>query len=407
MGKRYDNIITVIDLGSAKTVVLVVETTDVGLRYRGHGVAPSGGTRRGVIVDLETASRSVSEAVARAEQACGLSLESAVVGISGPHIRSLNSRGGVAMGSRAREITQADIQAAGDRAREITMPDDREILHLLQQEFVVDELDGVRQPVGMMGRQLEVHVHVITAMHSAVQNVISTLNRAGMEVEDTVYEALAAAESVLRRDERELGAAVIDIGAGTSDICVVQEDVVVHSGVVPLGGINFTRDVAYGLETPLLEAENLKRQFGCSMVTRIAEQNEIEVPSVGDRPPRMMRQRDLGEILQPRAVELMEMCRDMLKHAGVLDMLGGGIILTGGGARLASLTESCEDILRRPTRIGLPLGIAQMPAELQEPEFATAIGMVFYTQRTRVLRNKEEMGFGARLRALFARGGSE
>jgi cell division protein FtsA len=405
MGKRNENIITVIDLGSAKTVVLVVETTEAGLRYRGHGIAPSAGTRRGVIVDLELAGRSVSEAVSRAEKACGLALESAVVGISGPHIRSVNSHGVISLGPRARELTSADVQAAGDRAREIPMPEDREILHLLQQEFVVDDQDGVRHPVGMLGRQLEVRVHVITAAHSAVQNVITALNRAGMHVENTVYEALACSESVLRRDERELGAAVIDIGAGTADIAVVQEDVVIHSGVVPLGGINFTRDVAYGLETPLVDAESLKRQFGCAMVTRIGEQNEIEVPSVGDRPPRMMRQRDLGEILEPRARELMELLRNNLRHAGVLEMLGGGIILTGGGARLPSLTESCEDILRRPARIGLPMGMAQLPVELQEPEFAAAIGMVFYTQRARVLKGTEPPGggFGARLRALFAR----
>lgn len=404
MGTRNENIITVIDLGSAKTVALVVETTEAGLRYRGHGMAPSGGTRRGVIVDLTTASRSVAEAVTRAEQASELALESAVVGISGPHIRSVNSHGMISLGARPRELTAADVQAAGDRAREIPLPEDREILHLLQQEFVVDQQDGVRQPVGMLGRQLEVRVHVITAAHSAVQNVITALNRAGMQVEDTVYEALACSESVLRRDERELGAAVIDIGANTADICVVQEDVVIHSGVVPLGGINFTRDVGYCLETPLIEAENLKRQFGCALVTRIAEQNEIEVPSVGDRPSRMMRQRELGEILEPRARELMELLRDNLRHAGVLEMLGGGIVLTGGGARLLSLTESCEDILRRPTRIGLPMGMAQLPVELQEPEFAAAIGLVFYTQRTRVLKSKEETGFGARLRALFARG---
>ena len=354
MGTQNENIITVIDLGSAKTVVLVVETTDAGLRYRGHGIATSAGTRRGVIVDLESAGKSVSDAVARAEKSTGLALDSAVVGISGAHIRSVNSHGMISLGSRPRELTSADVQAAGDRAREIPLPEDREILHLLQQEFVVDEQDGVRHPVGMLGRQLEVRVHVITAVHSAVQNVVTALNLAGMQVEDTVYEALACSESVLRRDERELGAAVIDIGAGTADIAVVQEDVVIHSGVVPLGGINFTRDVAFGLETPLIDAENLKRQFGCSMVTRIAEQNEIEVPSVGDRPPRMMRQRDLGEILEPRARELMELLRDNLRHAGVLDMLGGGIILTGGGSRLPSLTESCEDILRKPARIGLP-----------------------------------------------------
>jgi cell division protein FtsA len=404
MATRNENIITVIDLGSSKTVALVAETTDAGLRYRGHGIAASAGTRRGVIVDLESAAKSVSSAVARAETSSGLALESAVVGISGPHIRSVNSHGMISLGTRPRELTSADVQAAGDRAREFPMPEDREILHLLQQEFVVDEIDGVRQPVGMMGRKLEVRVHVITAAHSALQNVVTALNKAGMEVEDTVYEALACSESVLRRDERELGAALIDIGAGTADIAVVQEDVVIHSGVVPLGGINFTRDVAYGLETPLADAENLKRQFGCSMVTRIAAQNEIEVPSVGDRPARLMKQRDLGEILEPRARELMELLRDNLRHAGVLDMLGGGIVLTGGGARLLSLTESCEDILRRPTRIGLPLGMAQLPVELQEPEFATAIGMVFYSQRARALKGPDGGGFGARLRALFVRG---
>jgi cell division protein FtsA len=342
--------------------------------------------------------------VVRAESSSGLALESAVVGISGPHIRSVNSHGVISVGSRPRELTAADVAAAGDRAREISLPEDREILHLLQQEFVVDEQDGVRHPVGMLGRQLEVCVHIITAVHSAVQNVVTALNLAGMIVEDTVYEALACSEAVLRRDERELGAAVIDIGAGSADICVVQEDVVIHTGVVPLGGINFTRDVAYGLETPLADAEILKRQFGCSMVTRISEQNEIEVPSVGERPARLMRQRELGEILEPRARELMELLRENLRHAGVLDMLGGGIVLTGGGARLTSLTESCEDILRRPTRLGIPMGIAQLPAELQEPEYSTAIGMVFYTQRARVMKSREEGGFGARLRALFAKG---
>lgn len=401
MGKRNENIITVIDLGSAKTVALVVETTEAGLRYRGHGIAPSGGTKRGVIVDLDTASKSVSDAVAAAEKSSSLVLDSAVVGISGPHIRSVNSHGVISLGSRARELTSADVQTVGEKAREIPMPEDRQILHLLHQEFVVDDQDGVPHPVGMMGRQLEVRVHVITAAQSAVQNVVTTLNRAGMHVEDTIFEALACSEAVLRRDERELGAAVIDIGAGTSDICVVRDDVVIHTGVVPLGGINFTRDISVCLKTALVDAESLKRQFGCSMVTRIAEQTEIEVPSVGDRPSRMMLQRDLGEILEPRARELMELLRDNLRHAGVLDSLGGGIILTGGGARLLSLTESCEDILRHPARIGLPMGMAQLPVELQEPEYATAIGMVFYTQRARVLRNGYDGGFGARVRALF------
>ncbi len=401
MGKSNENIITIIDLGSSKTVALSVEMTEAGLRYRGYGVAASGGTKRGVIVDLELAKKSVEEAVGRAEKSSGLALASAVVGVSGPHIRSVNSHGVISLGSRPREITSADVQEAGERAREIALPEGREILHLMTQEFLLDGQDGIQHPVGMIGRQLDIRVHVITAASAAVQNVVTALNLAGMSVEDKVYEGLACCDAVLRRDERELGAAVIDIGAATSDIAVVQDEVVIHSSVVPLGGINFTRDVAYGLKTSLVDAESLKRQFGCSMVTRIAEQNEIEVPSVGERPSRMMRQRDLGEILEPRARELMELLRDDLRHAGVLETLGGGIILTGGGSRLLSLTESCEDILRRPARVGLPMGIAQLPVELQEPEYATAIGLVFYTQRARVLKSKEETGFGARLRGLF------
>ena len=407
MGTRNENIITVIDLGSAKTVALVVETTETGLRYRGHGVAPSGGTRRGVIVDLEQARRSVHEAVRRAEETSGLTLESAVVGISGPHIKSVNSQDAIALGEKAREITAEDMQAVGDRAREIAMPEDRAILHLLTQEFVVDEQDGVRQPLGILARQLEVRVHVITSAESAAQNVVTALNRAGMTVDDRVFEGLACSDAVLRRDERELGAAVIDVGAGTTEILVVRDDVVIHSGVVPLGGINFTRDVAYGLETPLVEAEKLKREFGCALLSLVNEQNEIEVPSVGERPPRMMRQRDLGGILEPRARELMELVRDHLQRGGVLDALGGGVILTGGGALLNGLAEVCEEVLRRPTRLGVPLGMSQLPGELQAPEFSTAIGMVFYTQRARVLKHRESGGLGARLRAIFAREATE
>jgi cell division protein FtsA len=299
------------------------------------------------------------------------------------------------------------MQAAGDRAREIAMPEDRTILHLLTQEFVVDDQDGVRQPLGIMARQLEVRVHVITAAESAAQNVVTALNRASMTVDDRVFEGLACSDAVLRRDERELGAAVIDVGAGTTEILVVRDDVVIHSGVVPLGGINFTRDVAYGLETPLVEAEKLKREFGCALLSLVNEQNEIEVPSVGERPPRMMRQRDLGAILEPRARELMELVRDHLQHGGVLDALGGGVILTGGGALLSGLAEVCEEVLRRPTRLGVPLGMSQLPGELQAPEFSTAIGMVFYTQRARVLKHRESGGLGARLRAIFAREATE
>lgn len=403
MGKRNDNIITVIDVGSAKTVALVAEVTEQGLRYLAHGVAESRGSRKGVIVDLEKAVQSVQKTVEDAEQIAQLSLEDAVLGISGPHIRAVNSQGGIALGVRQREISREDMRLALEKARSISMPGDRQVLHLLPQDFILDDQAGLRDPNGMVGRQLEVRVHVITASTSATQNVVTVLNRAGMEVIDTVYEALAASDAVLRSDERELGAVVIDVGAGSTDVVVFHEGVVVHTAVIPIGGDHFTNDVAVGLRTPLNEAERIKRQFGCAIVTAIPESNEIEVPSVGDRPSRLMSQRLLGEILEPRARELMEMLRDNLRQAGVYDLIAGGVIFTGGGSRLHGLLEVAEDVIRKPVRLGVPLGLAKLPSFMAEPEYSVAIGLVYYAHRARVLKGREEQGIAAKLKALFAR----
>lgn len=408
MGKRNENIITVIDVGSAKTVALAAEVTEQGLRYRAHGITESRGSRKGVIVDLEKAVGSVQKAVEEAEQIAEAPLESAVVGISGPHLRAFNSQGGIALGARPREISREDMRAAVEKARSIPLPEDRQVLHLLPQEFILDEQTGIRDPFGMMGRQLEVRVHVITGSTSATQNIVTVLNRAGMEVLDTVYEALAASDAVLRSDERELGAVVVDIGAGSTDIIVVQEGVVTHSAVIPIGGDHFTSDVAVGLRTPLGEAENIKRQFGHCVFTAVPDGNEIEVPSVGDRPPRLARQRELAEYLECRARELAEMLRDNLRQAGVYEptnpkTIPGGIVVTGGGARLQGMLETIEDTLRRPTRMGMPLGTARLPAFLAEPEYSVALGMIFYAHRSKVIRAKDEGSITAKLKAMFAR----
>lgn len=405
MGKRSDNIITVIDVGSAKTVVLAAEVTDAGLRYFAHGIAESKGTRKGVIADLDKAVSSVQRAVEDAEGNTGVSLESATVGVSGSHIRSVDSQGGITLGMRPRDISREDVKAAVEKARSITMPEDRQIVHLLPREFIVDSQAGILEPAGMIARVLEVHVHVITASATAVQNVITVLNRAGMQVDDTVYEALAASDAVLRSDERELGAAVVDIGAGSTDVVVFREGVVTHSAVIPVGGDHFTNDVAVGLRTPLGEAERIKRQFGNAKVESIPEGNEIEVPSVGDRPSRLMSQRLLGEVLEPRARELMEMLRENLEQAGELQQLSAGVVLTGGGARLQGILEIAEETLGRPARLGMPLPMAKLPAELAEPEFAVAIGMIYYAQRARALKGPQEPGFREKLRALFSRAG--
>ncbi|MGH9492259.1 MAG: cell division protein FtsA, partial [Terriglobales bacterium] len=284
MGKPQPNLLTAIDVGSAKTCVLVAEITENGLRYRGHGVSESRGSRRGLIVDLEKAVASIQRAVDEAEAVAGVNVEHALVGVAGTHIRGVNSRGGISLGGRAREITREDIRHAVEKARAIALPADREVVHLLPQQFILDDQEGIRDPAGMLGAKLEVKVHVVTAASTATQNVVSALNRAGIHVDDTVFEPLASADAILKPDERELGVCLADIGAGSTDLVVLHEGSVVHTAVIPVGGDHFTNDVAVGLRTPLAEAEKIKRGFGSALVARVPEGNEIEVPAVGDRP---------------------------------------------------------------------------------------------------------------------------
>jgi cell division protein FtsA len=406
MGKTQENLLTAIDVGSAKTVALVAEVAEGTLRYRAHGVTESRGSRKGVIVDLERAIASVQRAVEEAENIAGVPIGNALAGVGGSHLRGLNSRGGISLGSRAREVARDDVKQALERARAVGLPPDREILHMLPREFMLDEQAGIRDPVGMMGSRLEVNVHMVTAASSATQNVVTTLNRAGISVDDTVYEALASADAVLKSDERELGVCLLDIGAGSSDAIVMHEGSVAYSAVIPIGGDHFTNDVAVGLRTPLADAEKIKRSFGCAVVTRIPETNEIEVPAVGDRPSRLMPQRLLCEVLEPRARELFEMLRDNLRHAGVLELCPAGCVLTGGGSRLRSIAEIAEDVLRRPARLGMPAPLSRMPATLAEPEFSAAIGMVFYAHRVHLSRGTQEQGIGGKLRSIFARMGT-
>src|ERR1700729_348130 len=289
MANQQRNVLTAIDVGSAKTRALGAEVTDTGLRYRGHGVAESRGSRKGVIVELDKAIAAIQKAVEAAEDIAGAAVEQAIVGIGGVHVRGINSHGGISLGTRPREIGRDEIKQAVDRARAIPLPNDREILHLLPQEFILDDQAGVHDPLGMMAARLEVRVHMVTAATSATQNVITAVNKAGVHVDDTVYEPLAAADSVLRNDERELGVCLADIGAGSTELVVFQQGAVAYTGVIPVGGDHFTSDLSVGLCTPLSEAEKLKKIYGNVIVTLITEGNEVEVPSVGDRPSRLFR----------------------------------------------------------------------------------------------------------------------
>jgi cell division protein FtsA len=401
MAKQQGNILTAIDVGSAKTCALVAEVTDAGLRYRGHGVAASHGSRKGVIVELDKAVVAIQRAVEAAEDAAGAAVEHAIVGIGGAHVRGMNSHGGISLGARPREIGRDEIKQAVERARAIPLPADREVLHLLPQEFVLDGQAGVHDPLGMMAARLEVRVHLVTAAACATQNVITAVNRAGVHVDDTVFEPLAAADSVLRSDERELGICLAEIGAGSTELIVFVQGAVAYTGVIPIGGDHFTSDLSMGMCTPLAEAEKIKKAYGNAIVTMIPEGNEVEVPSVGDRPSRLMPQRLVAEILEPRASELFEMMRDALRHGGMFEACLAGMVLSGGGSRLPGIFDVAESVLRRPVRLSWPTPVARMPATLAEAEFATVLGMAAYGQRARVARGFQGERWGSRLKALL------
>jgi cell division protein FtsA len=406
MANQYRHFITAIDVGSAKTCVLVAENNDNGLRYRGHGTTESRGSRKGIIVDLDKAIASIQKAVEQAEDVSGIPIERAFLGVAGSHVRGVNTQGGLSFGTRAREIARDEIRSAVDKARTIPLPADREILHLLPQEFILDDQSGVHDPLGMMAMRLEVRVHMVTAASAATQNVITAVNRAGVHVDDTVFEPLACADSVLRNDERELGVCLVEMGAGSTSLIVFQEGAVIHTAVIPIGGDHFTSDLSVGLCTPLAEAEKIKKIYGNVIVTLIPEANEIEVPSVGDRPSRLVSQRMIGEILEPRARELFELVRDNLRQSGTLEVCVGGIVLSGGCSRLSGIVDVAESVLRRPVRLSWPTPLAKMPSTLAEPEYATVLGMVFYGHRSRIARGMQDTRWSSRLVNLFAKKGA-
>jgi cell division protein FtsA len=387
MPNHEPNFITAIDVGSAKTSVLVAELSDNGLRYRGHGIGESRGLRKGVIAELDKATASIQKAVERAEDVSGIAIEHALIGIAGAHIRE-------------------EIRQAVDKARAIPLPGDREILHLLPQEFILDGQPGVHDPMGMMCTRLEVRLHIVTAASNATQNLVTAVNRAGVQVDDTIFEPLAGADSVLRPEERELGVCLADLGAGSCDLIVFQQGAVAHTAVIPVGGDHFTSDLSVGMCTALGDAEMLKKNFGNAVPTLIPEGNEVEVPAVGDRPSRMMPQRVMGEILEPRARELFELVRDNLRHAGVLEHCVAGLVLTGGASRLPGILDVAESVLRKAARLAWPTPLAKMPSFMAEPEFATVLGMAYYGHRACLARGLQAPGFASRMKALFLRKGA-
>ncbi len=402
MNQKPDNLITVLDNGSAKTRVLVAELNDGALRYRGHGIADAAGMRKGVIAELAPAIDAINKAATLAEDCAEATIEKCVIAIGGPHIRGVNSRGGISLGTRLREITREDVRAAVERARSVSLPNDREVIHLLPQQFILDEQPGIHDPVGMVGSRLEVNLHISTCSASAQQSIVTCANKAGLEVTETVFEAIAAAEATISADERELGVCLMDIGSSTSELVVFFEGSVAHTSVIPIGGDHFTNDLAVGLHITPPEAEYIKCNYGNAVVTSVPQLVEIELQGMPGYEPRIVKQRMVGEILEPRARELFHMLRDNLRQGGVLEALGAGCVLTGGGSRLAGLLDVSESLLRVPARIGSPVPLSRMPNELAQPEYSALIGTLLYTHRTSVMRAAEDHSLRAKLRAIFA-----
>ncbi len=404
MADREQRHITVLDAGSASVRALVGEVVDGAVRYAAHSVTAARGVRRSVIADLATATQSFDAVLQPVEDAVNIEVATAAAGIGGSRVRGVTSRGGIMLGSRMREITREDVRAAVDRAREVHLPPEYRVLHLMPQEFLVDDQPGILDPVGMVGTKLEVNLHIVMCPASALQNVVTCANKAGVEIFDTVFEAIAAAEAVLTADERELGVCVLDIGAASTEVAVLFEGAVVHTDSLPIGGSHFTNDLAVVLRVPLAEAERLKIEYGHTVVTAIPQSSQVTVMGAegGDGEYRQIPHRHLCEILEPRARELFQMLRNSLRQGGVLEAMGSGCVLTGGGAKLPGMAEHVENMLRTPARVGIPVPLSRMPEELQDPEYATGIGLLLYTHRVRSQRVADELGVGARLRAMLA-----
>jgi len=399
MNQKQDNLIVVLDIGSAWTRVLAADLNEGAMRYRGHGIVESAGMRKGLISDLAPAAKAVKAANEQAERVARINIDECVVGVGGPHIRGLNTNGGFELGNRMREITREDVRNAVERARAVERPPDREILHLLPRQFILDDQPGIFDPVGMVGARLEVDLHIATCSGSALQSTVTCANRAGLEVTEAVLESIAAAEATLSADERELGVCLLNIGAHSSDLVVFYEGAVAHTASVPIGGAHFTNDLAVCLQMPVAQAEELKRQYGHCVVTAVPQQAEIEI---ANPQPQILRLRSVAEILEPRARELLYFVKESLRQGGVVEALGAGCVLTGGGAMLPGMLDVAESQLRVPARTGMPVRLSHMPGELVHPGFATAIGMLLYAHRTRVTRAAENNGLRAKLRAIFA-----
>lgn len=384
--KRRDRTSVGIDIGTTKICVVAGETNDRGgFEVVGLGCTPSRGLRKGVVVNLEATVESIKQAVEEAELMAGISIERAYVGMAGSHIRGFNSRGVVPIAGKEPEVTDEDIRRVLEAAKAVSLPPDRAIFHAIPQEFRVDDQDGIANPRGMAGSRLEANVHIVTGSLSSVQNLVTCVNRTGIEVLETVLEPLACAQAVLTPDERDLGVALVDIGGGTTDLALFERGAICHTAVLPIGGDHFTNDIAVGLRTPIPEAEKIKKKSGCALSSMVEEEETLEVPTVGGRKPRLMSRRVLCEIIQPRAEEALALVKEELARSGFLPALHAGVVLSGGGSMLEGMTELAEQTLDLPVRLGAPRDVGGLAEVVNSPIYGTGIGLALYGLRKQEL----------------------
>jgi len=379
-GKR-ENIIVGLDIGTTKICAIVAEVSEGGVDIVGIGTHPSKGLRKGVVINIDATVESIRKAVEEAELMAGAQIASVYCGIAGSHIRGFNSHGIVAV--KNREVSESDVKRVIDAARAVAIPMDREIIHVLPQEFIVDEQDGIMEPLGMSGVRLEAKVHIVTGAATSAQNIIRCCNRTGLEVNDIVLDQLAASEAVLIPDEKELGVALVDIGGGTTDLVVFSQGAVRQTAIFGLGGNHLTNDIAVGLRTPLVDSEKIKTKYGCALTSMVKKEETIEVPSVGGRRARALSRQILAEIIEPRMEEIFNLVHREILKSGYENLIPSGVVLTGGTASLEGLPELVEQIFNLPVRRGYPSGVGGLMDVVNNPMFATGVGLVLYGKRHR------------------------
>lgn len=383
MSRKLDkNIIVGLDIGTSKVVAIVGEMDESGaIEIIGIGSHPSRGLKKGVVVNIDSTVQSIQRAVEEAELMAGVPIDMVYAGIAGSHMNSLNSHGIVAI--KDREVTPGDVERVIDAARAVPISADQKILHILPQEFIIDNQEGIREPVGMSGVRLEARVHMVTGAVSAAQNIIKCVRRCGLEVEDLILEQLASSYSVLEEDEKELGVCLVDIGGGTTDIAIFTDGSIRHTAVIPIAGDQVTNDIAVALRTPTQHAEEIKLKYACAL-TQLAKPDEtIEVPSIGDRPARRLARQTLAEVVEPRYEELLTLVQAELRRSGFEDLIAAGVVLTGGSSKMEGLIDLAEEVFHMPVRLGVPQGVTGLVDVIRNPIHATGAGLLLFGRSMR------------------------